>query len=49
MRDAGHGFGSLWGGEHVIIATKISSRYPYTADDKIPATPTRWPITSVES
>jgi hypothetical protein len=25
MRDAGHGFGSLWGGEHVIIATKISS------------------------
>jgi hypothetical protein len=47
MRDAGHGFGSLWGGEHVIIATKISSRYP--ADGKIPATPTRWPITSVAS
>jgi hypothetical protein len=33
----------------VIIATKISSRYPHTADGKIPATPTRWPITSVAS
>jgi probable F420-dependent oxidoreductase len=38
-RAASAGFGSLWGGEHVIIPTEISSRYPYTADGKIPATP----------
>jgi probable F420-dependent oxidoreductase len=33
------GFESLWGGEHVILPTTIESRYPYTADGKIPATP----------
>jgi probable F420-dependent oxidoreductase len=33
------GFESVWGGEHVIIPTSIESRYPYTADGKIPATP----------
>ena len=38
-RAASAGFGSLWGGEHVIMPTEISSRYPYTADGKIPATP----------
>lgn len=38
-RAAAAGFGSLWGGEHVILPTQISSRYPYTADGKIPAVP----------
>ena len=33
------GFESLWGGEHVILPTSIESRYPYTADGKIPAEP----------
>ncbi len=33
------GFESLWGGEHVILPTAIESRYPYTVDGKIPATP----------
>lgn len=31
------GFESLWGGEHVILPSRIDSRYPYTADGKIPA------------
>jgi alkanesulfonate monooxygenase SsuD/methylene tetrahydromethanopterin reductase-like flavin-dependent oxidoreductase (luciferase family) len=36
------GFESLWGGEHVILPSKIESSYPYTADGKIPADrPTR--------
>jgi probable F420-dependent oxidoreductase len=33
------GFESLWGGEHVVLPTSIESRYPYTADGRIPATP----------
>lgn len=33
------GFESVWGGEHVIIPDSIASRYPYTADGKIPAEP----------
>jgi probable F420-dependent oxidoreductase len=33
------GFESLWGGEHVILPSDIQSRYPYTADGKIPAEP----------
>jgi probable F420-dependent oxidoreductase len=33
------GFESVWGGEHVILPSSIESRYPYTADGKIPATP----------
>ncbi len=33
------GFESVWGGEHVIIPESIDSRYPYTADGKIPAEP----------
>lgn len=33
------GFESLWGGEHVILPSTIESRYPYTADGKIPAQP----------
>jgi probable F420-dependent oxidoreductase len=33
------GFESLWGGEHVILPTHIDSKYPYTADGKIPAEP----------
>ena len=36
---AAAGFESLWGGEHVILPTSIESRYPYTADGKIPAEP----------
>ncbi|MEM9037134.1 MAG: LLM class F420-dependent oxidoreductase [Actinomycetota bacterium] len=32
------GFESLWGGEHVILPSSIQSKYPYTADGKIPAT-----------
>ena len=32
------GFESLWGGEHVVLPGSIESRYPYTADGKIPAT-----------
>lgn len=31
------GFESLWGGDHVILPSRIDSRYPYTADGKIPA------------
>lgn len=33
------GFESLWGGEHVVLPSSIESRYPYTADGKIPASP----------
>ena len=33
------GFESLWGGEHVILPSTIDSKYPYTADGKIPAEP----------
>ncbi len=33
------GFESVWGGEHVILPTTIESRYPYTADGRIPAEP----------
>lgn len=33
------GFESLWGGEHVILPSSIDSKYPYTADGKIPADP----------
>jgi len=33
------GFESLWGGEHVILPSKIESAYPYTEDGKIPAMP----------
>ena len=33
------GFESVWGGEHVIIPDAIGSKYPYTADGKIPAEP----------
>jgi probable F420-dependent oxidoreductase len=38
-RASAAGFESLWGGEHVVLPTRIESRYPYTADGKIPATP----------
>ena len=33
------GFESVWAGEHVILPSNIESRYPYTADGKIPAEP----------
>jgi probable F420-dependent oxidoreductase len=33
------GFESLWGGEHVILPSRIESKYPYTTDGKIPAEP----------
>ncbi len=33
------GFESIWGGEHVVLPDAIGSRYPYTADGKIPAEP----------
>ncbi len=33
------GFESVWGGEHVILPDDITSKYPYTADGKIPAEP----------
>ena len=33
------GFESLWGGEHVILPSTIDSKYPYSADGKIPADP----------
>ena len=33
------GFDSLWGGEHVILPDEIASKYPYSADGKIPAEP----------
>jgi probable F420-dependent oxidoreductase len=33
------GFESIWGGEHVVLPDSIGSRYPYTADGKIPAEP----------
>lgn len=33
------GFESIWGGEHVIMPDSITSKYPYTADGKIPAEP----------
>ena len=33
------GFESVWGGEHVVLPTTIDSRYPYTADGRIPAEP----------
>lgn len=31
------GFESVWGGEHVILPSRIESKYPYTPDGKIPA------------
>lgn len=33
------GFESVWGGEHVVLPSRIESRYPYTADGRIPAEP----------
>ena len=39
LRASGAGFESLWGGEHVILPDSISSKYPYSADGKIPAEP----------
>ncbi len=33
------GFESVWGGEHVIIPDSIESKYPYTADGKLPVEP----------
>lgn len=33
------GFESLWGGEHVILPTRIDSKYPYTDDGSVPAQP----------
>ena len=33
------GFESVWGGEHVIMPSEFESKYPYTADGKIPAEP----------
>ena len=33
------GFESIWGGEHVIMPDDIGSKYPYSADGKIPAEP----------
>ncbi len=33
------GFESVWGGEHVIFPSHIESRYPYSEDGKVPATP----------
>ena len=33
------GFESVWGGEHVVLPDAIASKYPYTADGKIPAEP----------
>jgi probable F420-dependent oxidoreductase len=33
------GFESVWGGEHVILPSRIESKYPYSADGKIPAEP----------
>lgn len=33
------GFESVWGGEHVVLPDVIDSKYPYTADGKIPAEP----------
>ena len=39
LRASGAGFESLWGGEHVVLPDSISSKYPYSADGKIPAEP----------
>ena len=39
LRASGAGFESLWGGGHVILPDSISSKYPYSADGKIPAEP----------
>lgn len=33
------GFDSVWGGEHVILPTRIESPYPYSADGRMPAEP----------
>jgi probable F420-dependent oxidoreductase len=33
------GFESVWGGEHVVLPDLIDSKYPYSADGKIPAEP----------
>ena len=33
------GFESVWGGEHVVLPDTFDSKYPYTADGKIPAEP----------
>ncbi|HET9078347.1 MAG TPA: LLM class F420-dependent oxidoreductase [Acidimicrobiales bacterium] len=37
------GFESLWGGEHVVVPSAISSTYPYTADGRMPV-PAEVPI-----
>jgi len=39
QRAEGVGFESVWGGEHVVLPDTIASKYPYTADGKIPAEP----------
>ena len=36
------GFESVWGGEHVIFPSSIESKYPCTADGKVPATKDTW-------
>ena len=33
------GFESVWGGEHVVMPDSNASRYPYSADGKVPAQP----------
>ncbi len=33
------GFDSVWGGEHVIIPSELSSAYPYTEDGEMPGEP----------
>ncbi len=33
------GFESVWGGEHVVMPSTITSPYPYTSDGSVPATP----------
>jgi probable F420-dependent oxidoreductase len=33
------GFESVWGGEHVVLPSRIDSKYPYSADGRIPAEP----------
>ena len=35
------GFHSLWTGEHVVLVSQYSSKYPYTQDGKIPAPTTK--------
>jgi probable F420-dependent oxidoreductase len=33
------GFDSVWGGEHVIVPSRIASSYPYTEDGEMPGEP----------